>query len=179
VLSPALRADLSRHFRGRVHDVYGTTETGSLSVDGRPLTGVHLRELDGLLCARTPFTSGRELVTDRGQIAADGTVRVLGRADGTVSSGGMLHDPAATARALRSHEGVAAARLRLVPDARHGVRTLAEVTLAPPVPGAVPPSAEELRALVRDRLGAAAVPREVRFRDGGETPPEPLSSPGR
>ena len=179
VLSPSLRADLARHFRGRVHDVYGTTETGSLSVDGRPLRGVHLRELDGLLCARTPFTAGRELVTDRGEIAADGTVRVLGRADGTVSSGGMLHDPAATARVLRSHDGVAAARLRLMPDARHGVRTLAEVTLAPPAPGAVPPGAEELRALVRDRLGAAAVPREVRF-VGGEGPsPEPLSSPGR
>ena len=179
VLAPSLRADLARHFRGRVHDVYGTTETGSLSVDGRPLRGVHLRELDGLLCARTPFTAGRELVTDRGEIAADGTVRVLGRADGTVSSGGMLHDPAATARVLRSHDGVAAARLRLMPDARHGVRTLAEVTLAPPAPGTVPPGAEELRALVRDRLGAAAVPREVRFVGGEGAAPEMLSSPGR
>jgi O-succinylbenzoic acid--CoA ligase len=192
VLSPALRADLARHFRARVHDVYGTTETGSLCVDGRPLHGVHLRELEGLLCARTPFTGGKELVTDRGEIAADGTVRVLGRADGSVSSGGMLHDPAATVRVLRAVEGVAAARLHVVPDARFGVRTVAEVRLAPPAPGTVAPGAEELRALVRDRLGAAAVPREVRIvtdavaephgelddragRDGRED----LSSPGR
>ena len=182
VLSPALRADLSRHFRARVHDVYGTTETGSLCVDGRPLHGVHLRELDGLLCARTPFTGGKELVTDRGEIAPDGTVHVLGRADGSVSSGGMLHDPAATVRALRSHPGVAAARLHVVPDERFGVRTLAEVSLSPAAPGTVPPGAEELRALVRDRVGAAAVPREVRIAGDGEPEspgPAGLSSPGR
>ncbi|MEO2095623.1 MAG: hypothetical protein ABGX90_00520 [Brachybacterium sp.] len=124
---------------------------------------MHLRELDGLLCARTPFTGGRELVTDRGEITEGGIVLVLGRADGSVSSGGMLHDPAATVRVLRSAPGVASARLQVVPDARFGVRTLAEMVLAPAAADTVPPSAEELRTLVRDRLGAAAVPREVRF----------------
>ena len=165
VLLPALRADLTRHFRARVHDVYGTTETGSLTVDGRPLRGVRLREVDGLLHARTPFTGGRELVTDRGEIAR-GAVRVLGRADGGLSSGGMLHDPVAVARVLCAHDGVRDARLLVVPDERFGVRTVAEVTLEPSAETV--PGAEELRALVRDRLGAAAVPREVR-----------LSSPGR
>ncbi|WME23889.2 AMP-binding protein [Brachybacterium sp. GU-2] len=178
VLSPVLRADLARHFRARVHDVYGTTETGSLCVDGRPLHGVHLRELDGLLCARTPFTGGRELVTDRGEITADGRVRVLGRADGSVSSGGMLHDPAATVRVLRSAPGVASARLQVVPDARFGVRTLAEVVLAPVATDAVPPSAGELRSLVRDRLGAAAVPREVRFLPPGAASAAPSGPDG-
>ncbi len=77
----------------------------------------------------------------------------------------------------------------MVPDARFGVRTLAEVVLAPAAADAVPPSAEELRTLVRDRLGAAAVPREVRVLppqdDGAEEPgpdgpgPSGLSSPGR
>lgn len=159
-LSPELRADLARHFRARVHDVYGTTETGSLTVDGRPLRGVRLREADGLLHARTPFTAGRELVTDRGEIAADGIVRVLGRADGTLSSGGMVHDPAAVLRLLRSQRGVLDARLRVVPDDRFGVRTVAEVRVAGAEAGTAP-SAEELRALVRDRLGSASVPREV------------------
>lgn len=168
VLSPELRSDLARHFRARVHDVYGTTETGSLCVDGRPLHGVRLRERDGLLCARTPFTGGRELVTDRGTITADGKVHVRGRADGSVSSGGMLHDPTATVRVLRSHPGVRSARLQVVPDVRFGVRTVAEVGLAPASPGTAPPGAEELRALVRDRLGAAAVPREVRLLPAGD-----------
>lgn len=176
-LSPALRADLSRHFRARVHDVYGTTETGSLTVDGRPLRGVRLREIDGLLHARTPFTAGRELITDRGEITADGVVRVLGRADGMLSSGGMVHDPARVLRLLRSQHGVLDARLRVVPDDRFGVRTIAEVRVAGAEAGRAP-SAEELRALVRDRLGAASVPREVLL-SRGELSSQELSSPGR
>ncbi|NMA76948.1 MAG: long-chain fatty acid--CoA ligase [Actinomycetales bacterium] len=158
VLAPSLRADLARHFRARVHDVYGTTETGSLTVDGRPLRGVRLREADGLLHARTPFTAGRELVTDRGEVSA-GLVRVLGRADGMLLSGGMLHDPSAVAHVLSTHEAVREAHVAVVPDERFGVRTIAEVTLEPSA--GAPPRAQELRALVRDHLGAAAVPREV------------------
>lgn len=175
-LAPELRADLSRHFRARVHDVYGTTETGPLTVDGRPLRGVRLRAQDGLLHARTPFTGRRELVTDRGEITADGTVQVHGRADGIISSGGMLHDPGAVVRVLRSHPAVAAARLRAVPNDRFGVRTVAEVELVPGLLGAAP-GAEELRALIRDRMGAASVPREVRLvhRDPQDSS---LSSPG-
>ncbi|MGP9537474.1 AMP-binding protein [Brachybacterium sp. AOP43-C2-M15] len=196
VLSPALRADLARHFRARVHDVYGTTETGSLAVDGRPLRGVRLREADGVLHARTPFTAGRELATDRGRITQHGLVEVLGRADGMLSSGGMLHDPSAVVHVLRSQAAVASARLRIVPDERFGARTIAEVHLeavdtdrngtgSGAGSGGVPPSAAELRALVHDRLGAASVPREVRFVDGDgrevgpDGPRDRLSSPGR
>lgn len=150
VLTDALRADLARHFRARVHDVYGTTETGPLAVDGRPLAGVRIREQDGLLIVRTPFTGGRELVTDRGHLDDRGRVRVTGRADGAVSSGGMLHDPRAVARLLVSHPGVAAVRLRVVEDPRFGARTVAEVT---PSGGTAVPTGEELRSLARDRLG--------------------------
>ncbi|MGO3208704.1 MAG: AMP-binding protein, partial [Brachybacterium sp.] len=176
-LSSELRADLARHFRARVHDVYGTTETGSLTVDGRPLRGVRLREADGLLHARTPFTAGRELITDRGEISEEGIVRVLGRADGTLSSGGMVHDPAAVLRLLRSQRGVLDARLRVVPDERFGVRTVVEVQVAGAERGTAP-RAEELRALVRDRLGAASVPREVLLRSSGPLR-SGLSSPER
>lgn len=138
---------------------------------------MRLREIDGLLHARTPFTAGRELITDRGEITADGVVRVLGRADGMLSSGGMVHDPARVLRLLRSQHGVLDARLRVVPDDRFGVRTIAEVRVAGPEAGRAP-SAEELRALVRDRLGAASVPREVLL-SRGELSSQELSSPGR
>lgn len=178
LLTPELRADLARHYRARVHDVYGTTETGPLTLDGRPLRGVRLRAADGLLHARTPFTGRRELVTDRGEIAADGTVRVLGRADGTVASGGMLHDPGEVVRVLCSHPAVAGARLRAVPDERFGVRTLAEVVLRMRADGGPAPTGEELRALVRDRLGAVSVPREVLL-SGPGAGPAGLSSPER
>lgn len=178
LLAPELRADLARHYRARVHDVYGTTETGPLTLDGRPLRGVRLRAADGLLHARTPFTGRRELVTDRGEIAADGTVRVLGRADGTIASSGMLHDPGEVVRVLCSHPAVAGARLRAVPDERFGVRTLAEVVLRMRADGGPAPTGEELRALVRDRLGAVSVPREVLL-SGPGAGPAGLSSPER
>ncbi|GAA1487197.1 AMP-binding protein [Brachybacterium fresconis] len=167
-LPESLRADLARHFAGRVHDVYGTTATGPLTVDGRPLRGVRLRAQDGLLRARTPFTRGRTLIIDQGRIEPDGTVRVTDRADGAASPGGMLPDPAAVARLLRAQRGIAAVQLRMVPGERAGSRTIAEVTLAPGMPSGLAPGPEELRALVRDQLGADSVPGEVR-----------LSSPGR
>lgn len=168
VLSPQLRADLARHFGARVHDIYGTAETGPLAVDGRPLRGIRLRERDGELLARTPFTAGRTYLTDRGGIDADGTVRVTGRAEGVLTQGGMVHDPIAVVRLLRTHPGVTAVQLRVVHDAELGPRTVAEVTLAAGMAADAAPLPEELRALVRDHLGAASVPREVRF-----------SSPGR
>ncbi|WP_341855121.1 hypothetical protein [Brachybacterium sp. GPGPB12] len=65
-----------------------------------------------------------------------------------------------------------------MPDARFDVRTLAEVVLAPVATDAVPPSAEELRSLVRDRLGAAAVPREVRFLPPGAASAAPSGPDG-
>lgn len=177
VLAPDLRADLARHFRARVHDVYGTTETGSLTVDGRSLRGVRIREQHGLLHVRSPFTGGRELVTDRGSVDARGRVVVTGRADGAVSSGGMLHHPKAVARLLAGHPGVAGVRLRLVDDQRYGTRTVAEVTVADTVDDSGTPGVEELRALVRDRLGAAAVPREVVLVSGPAPGDPDLSSP--
>lgn len=168
VLSPQLRADLARHFGARVHDVYGTTETGPLTVDGRPLRGVRLRERDGSLLARTPFTAGRTFLTDQGRIDADGTVQIAGRAEDVLSPSGMVHDPIAVVRLLRTRPEVAAVQLRVVHDERLGSHTVAEVSLAPWARADATPQAEELRALIRDHLGAASVPRQVRF-----------SSPGR
>lgn len=164
VLTPELRADLARQWSARVHDVYGTTETGTLTVDGRPLRGVRVRERAGLLHVRSPFTGGHEVVTDRGTVDSRGRVQVTGRADGTVGSGGMMHDPRAVARLLAAQAGVAAVRLRVVRDEHSGRRTVAEVTLAAEDPGTV--TGHGMRALVRDRLGAASVPREVELRRG-------------
>ncbi len=50
-----------------------------------------------------------------------------------------------------------------------------------PTDGAAAPTGEELRALVRDRLGAASVPHEVLLSGPGAdgTAPARLSSPGR
>lgn len=160
VLPPELRADLARHWRARVHDVYGTVETGSISVDGRPLRGVSVTERDGLLMVRSPFTGGRALATDRGRIEADGTIVIEGRADGRITDGGMVHDPRAVVRLLRLQPGIDEVSLRMVPDPKLGRRTVAEVAVREGV--VVTP--DGLRALVLDRLGAGSVPREVILR---------------
>lgn len=76
-----------------------------------------------------------------------------------VSSGGMLHAPRSVARLIATAPGVESVRLRVVPDQRMGRRTVAEVTVAEDLD--VSPTPDGLRALVRDRLGAASVPREV------------------
>lgn len=163
-LSPALRADLARQFRARVHAVYGTDATGPLAVDGRPLRGVHLREVDGLLRARTPFTGRRELVTDPGTLIDGVITQVLGGPEGALSTSAMLPDPGGVVRVLRSHPVVTQARLRMVEDELAGTRTIAEVELAPLADDRSIPTPEALQALVRDRLGPASVPHEVRLR---------------
>ncbi|MGY5763656.1 AMP-binding protein [Brachybacterium sp. DNPG3] len=173
VLSEELRADLARHWRARVHDVYGATETGTISVDGVPLRGVRVRAEDGLLRVRSPFTAGSWVTTDRGRLEPDGRIVVEGRADGRISSGGMLHDPRAVVRLLRMQPGIEQVSLRMLPDARFGRRTVAEVRVA----RGTTVTPDGLRALVRDRLGAASVPREVILHGGG--PSEEISSRGR
>ncbi|WP_394216026.1 acyl-CoA synthetase [Brachybacterium vulturis] len=163
-LSPALRADLARQFRARVHDVYGSDATGPLAVDGRPLHGVHLREVDGLLRARTPFTGRRELITAPGTLTAGVITQVLDDPEGAPSMSTMPPDPGAVVRVLRSHPAVTQAHLRMVGDERTGMRPIAEVELAPALESRSLPTPEALQAMVRDRLGPASVPREVRLR---------------
>lgn len=160
-LDDELRADLSRHWRARVHDVYSTSETGVLTVDGVPLRGVRIRARDGLLRARTAFTRGRWLITDRGRIDAKGRVEVTGRADPPASSGGMPQDPRSVVRLLQAQPGVEQAGLRIVPDEELGRRTIAHVTLEPETDQLITPPG--MQALVHDLLGASAMPQEVRI----------------
>lgn len=166
VLTTSMRKELLAAGIGRVHDVYGTTETGSLCVDGVPLPGVRIREHDGLLAVRSPFTEGRTIITDRGRIGPDGPVEVTGRADGRVSSGGLLHDPGAVRDHIAGLPGIAAVRIEVVPDPRFGARTRGRIRIDPAHPGADGGGdATELigrvRKEVRERFGAAAVPREI------------------
>ncbi|EWS80622.1 acyl-CoA synthetase [Brachybacterium phenoliresistens] len=175
VLTASMRQELLAAGIGRVHDVYGTTETGSLCVDGVPLRGVRIRERDGLLAVRSPFTQGRTVITDRGRIGSDGTVAVTGRADGRVSSGGLLHDPGAVRAFVAGLPGIAAVRLEVVPDARFGARTRGRIRIDPAHPaadGGDAAAAEVIRRVreeVRARFGAAAVPREILLEPGPPT----------
>ena len=66
---------------------------------------------------------------DLGDIDADGRLRILGRADDVVISGGVKVPPPAVERMLTTHPSVAAVCVVGVPDPEWGERVVAAVTV--------------------------------------------------
>ncbi|NIK56273.1 AMP-binding protein [Kribbella shirazensis] len=161
---------------------YGMTETGSGCVyDGVPLDGTAV-DLDGnriLIRGNTLFSGYRlrpELTAevfrdgwfrtqDRGEIV-DGRLRVIGRVDDVVISGGVnVTLPTVQARLLE-HPRVKDAVVLGVPDAEWGTRVVAFVvagTADQPSGGAAIRGIgrEELRDFVAETLPRAWAPRDV------------------
>lgn len=115
---PSVLADRARRAGVRLVTTYGMTETsGGCVYDGEPLDGVRVRVVDGrvhlagpvlatryLDTARQPFATDpdgtRWLVTnDLGELT-DGRLRVSGRADDVIISGGVNVDPLQVEEAL-------------------------------------------------------------------------------
>lgn len=163
---------------GNVVRTYGSTETGGGVVyDGVPLDGVEVRLAAGdAIEVRSPTLA-------RGRRAADGAVapigdadgwlatgdlgrwregrlEVLGRADDLIVTGGENVWPAPVEAVLVEDPSVAAALVVGEPDPDWGQRVVAVVV---PADAAAPPTLEQLRDRVRDRLGAPAAPRELRL----------------
>jgi acyl-CoA synthetase (AMP-forming)/AMP-acid ligase II len=95
---------------------------------------------------------------DLGRIGPDGTLAVLGRVDDLVISGGVNVHPDEVEAALATHPGVAEVAVAGRADAEWGQRVTAFVVPRDP---ASPPTLDELRALVRERLSPAKAPREL------------------
>lgn len=145
---------------------YGMSETcGGCVYDGLPLHGVDLRldeagqiQIAGQLLfdgyAGSQPHEGWFGTADRGEIDADGRLRVTGRADDVVVSGGVNVSLPAVTAALRSVDGVADAIALGRPDHEWGSRVVAFV---------VPDDAVCLDGLrldeVRDEIEAAGLPR--------------------
>ena len=94
--NPATLRDL-RSAGVNVIETYGMTETcGGCVYDGKPLDGVEV-SLDaegniviaGPTLANEAAAAGKFVTNDRGELEADGTLRVLGRADRVIASGGI------------------------------------------------------------------------------------------
>lgn len=173
LLSRALDAGL------RVVTTYGATETaGGCVYDGVPLAGVRVGtdddgvvHLAGPTLARgylgRPDLDAAVFVTregrrwfrtgDLGEVT-DGVLRVHGRADDVVVTGGVKVAPAAVEAVLAELPGVAQVCVVGVPDDEWGQRVVAVVVPAAGRPG---PGLEEVRGVVRRTLGAAAAPRGV------------------
>ena len=154
---------------------YGMAETcGGCVYDGKPLDGVRVSLIDGERIALTgpmAFSGYRldeaataevldgltVLTRDRGRLEPDGRLRVTGRVDDVVISGGMNVDLAEAQRLAEARLGPPEAGgpvLLAIPDARWGSRIVAVTTSDTGL--------DELVGALRGDLGAAALPRELR-----------------
>lgn len=156
---------------------YGMSETaGGCVYDGVPLDGVRVR-LDGsriLLGGPTlakgyrnaaqpdPFAESGWFRTDDVGALDDGVLRVLGRVDDAVGTGGLTVMPPVVEAVLSRHPAVADCAVFGVADERLGQRVVAAVVLAA---GASAPTVADLRAHVARELDVTAAPREVHVVD--------------
>ncbi|MCA1726601.1 MAG: AMP-binding protein [Actinobacteria bacterium] len=159
----------SRDAGVKVVDAYGLTETcGGVVYDGAPLRGARMRmgdrggiELGGEMLMRgylrDPEASADAVrdgwlrTNDAGELDEMGRLRVLGRLDDVIVSGGENVWPEEVENALRAHPRVADVAIVGREDPEWG---RAVVALVVPAAGASPPDLEELRA-----FGARAVAR--------------------
>lgn len=170
---PGLVAE-AQDLGARVVTTYGMTETsGGCVYDGQPLYNVDLKiGEDGRIRVTGPvlfsgYRSGEPapfdgdwfVTSDLGELRG-GRLRVLGRADDVINTGGEKVVAAAVAAVLSGHPEVADVAVIGRPDPEWG-----EVVVAVAVPAdpAAPPTLAHLRAYCADRLPPYAAPRELRL----------------
>lgn len=158
---------------------YGMSETaGGCVYDGVALRGVLVRvgadgriALGGATLAKgyrnpsdpDPFAEpGWFLTDDVGSVEDSGMLRVLGRIDEAISTGGLTVFPQFVEAALASHPALADCAVFGVADERLGQRVVAAIVLAE---GAAAPTVSELRSHVTKSLDATAAPREIHLVD--------------
>lgn len=153
---------------------YGMSETcGGCIYDGKPLNGVELRiddtgriALGGPTLASgyrnpvdpSPFVDGWFVTDDIGAVDDSGVLRVLGRIDDAIATGGLKVLPALVESALAGHPAIAECAVFGLPDERLGQRVAVAVVLHP---GAAAPTVADLREHVSATLAATAAPREL------------------
>ncbi|WP_201294984.1 MULTISPECIES: AMP-binding protein [unclassified Nocardiopsis] len=187
---PAL-LDAARGAGVRALTTYGMSETcGGCVYDGVPLEGVRVRveseapgEPGRILLSGPVLLSGYRLppgvpgnpdavasdaegvrwlrTNDLGRLEEDGRLRVLGRMDEVVNTGGHKVVPGQVNALLLEHPAVADSVVVGRPDPEWGERVSAVVVPADPQ---APPSLEQLRDWVRERLPSYAAPRELEVR---------------
>jgi len=172
----------AREAGARIVRTYGMTETsGGCVYDGVPLDGVRVDlDPDGRIHLAGPMLASGYLgepeltartfverdgvrwlrTDDAGTLDGpdDGVLRVLGRLDDMISTGGVKVAPAAVEAALTGIEQIAQACVVGVPDPEWGAAVVAVVVLAP---GHAAAPLESVRAHVAHTLGAPAAPRRM------------------
>jgi O-succinylbenzoic acid--CoA ligase len=158
---------------------YGMSETaGGCVYDGVPLDGVLLRVpadgrivIGGATLAKgyrnpvdpDPFAEPGWFHTDDvGAVDEAGVLRVLGRADDAISTGGLTVLPQPVEAALCTHPAVGDCAVFGRADERLGQRVVAAIVVSG---GCEPPTLQALRAHVTRTLDATAAPRELHIVD--------------
>jgi acyl-coenzyme A synthetase/AMP-(fatty) acid ligase len=164
-LAPEIAQAFQQKFGRKIHNFYGSSETGGIAYDrtgeaaltgrsvGRPLKGVRLEFADGgRFWVKSAAVTGTGCFrpADRGELNARGELVLLGRAGRMVKIAGRRLDPAEVERALRQLPGVHDAFVELH---RERADTLAAAV-------ATRREAVELRALLRDRIAGWKIPRK-------------------
>ncbi|MFG1695068.1 AMP-binding protein [Nonomuraea sp. NPDC049309] len=165
----------ARELGARVVTTYGSSETsGGCVYDGRPLDGVDVKiGEDGLIRIAgpvlfsgyrfdrppAPLDGGWFVTSDLGELDG-GRLRVLGRADDVINTGGEKVVAGVVTAVLAAHPEVADVAVVGVPDPEWGELVTAVVVPAHPD---TPPTLSELRAYCRDRLPPHAAPRDLRL----------------
>ncbi len=158
-----------------VVSTWGMTETGSGVVyDGRPLDGVEIASVEGELIVRSPtlfrsyrtmprpFTMGPDgkrdwfPTGDAGEVA-NGIVRVFGRLDFVINSGGEKIWPEDLEAVLANVAGVKDVAVSGVDDDQWGQRVIAFVV------GDDPGLDVRVREAAEEHIGPWAKPKEIRF----------------
>ncbi|WP_208622438.1 o-succinylbenzoate--CoA ligase [Mycobacterium gastri] len=163
----------------RVVRTYGMSETaGGCVYDGVPLDGVRVRILaDGRIALGGPMLAkgyrnpvdpdpfaepGWFHTDDLGAVEDSGVLRVLGRVDDAISTGGLTVLPGPVEMALGGHPAVADCAVFGVADDRLGQRVVAAIVVRA---GCAAPTLEALRAQVARTLDVTAAPRELHIVD--------------
>nr|WP_072811127.1 o-succinylbenzoate--CoA ligase [Rhodococcus zopfii] len=165
---------------------YGMSETcGGCVYDGVPLNGVDVRVdadsrvwLGGATLAsgyrglpdHPGFAEPGWFRTDDAGLVDDGVLRILGRLDEALSTGGLTVVPQVVEAVLMEHPSVREVAVIGLPDDRLGQRVAAVVVAAP----GRSPALDELRDHVSGTLDRTAAPRELHVVDA-----LPLRGPGK
>ena len=132
----------------------GSDEQGVVAIRGRGPVGYYKDPAKSAATFRVIGGDRWTLPGDFAMVAADGTVRLLGRGSVCINTGGEKVFPEEVEEALKRHPGVADAVVVGVPDDRFGERVVAVVE--PAIGAAV--DQDQLIDWVRDRLAAFKAP---------------------
>ncbi len=171
---------------------YGMSETaGGCVYNGVPLEGAVVRiddpDADGVgrvvlggatvalgyrhLPDHAAFAEPGWFRTDDLGVMSDGVLRIVGRADEAISTGGLTVVPQVVEAVIADLDAVADCAVVGLPDERLGERVVAVIV---PAVGREAPTVDEVKEAVVDRLDRFAAPREVFVMDA-----LPLRGPGK